>query len=259
VSAPLKLITIGFSHYCEKARWALDRTALEYREDDHVPLFHWRATYGAGGKRTVPVLATPDRVLNESSEILRYCDEQLPPERRLFPQDAGGCAEVEALVADFDRGLGPAVRRWLYFHLLPERAVATALLTCTGPGWERSLTRGAFPVMRALMRRGLKIDAASAERSRQRIEATFAAVEARLADGRRFLVGDRFSAADLTFAALASVLLQPKERGFPVPDAAQRVPAVAEAIAAAKSRPAGRFIARMYAEQRPPTRGGLQR
>jgi glutathione S-transferase len=258
VNAPLRLITIGFSHYCEKARWAVDRTELEYREDDHVPLFHWRATLGSGAKRTVPALVMPGRVLKESNDILRFCDEQLAPERRLFPEDAAARAEVEALVADFDRGLGPAIRRWLYFHLLPDRSVASELLTSTGPGWERSVTRTLFPVMRAMMRRGMKVDAAGAARSWQRVAATFDAVDARLADGRRYLVGDRFSAADLTFAALASVLVGPKERGFPVPDAGTRIPAIAAEIAAAKARPCGRFIARIYAEERPPARG-LQR
>ena len=258
MNTPLRLITIGFSHYCEKARWAVDRTELEYREDDHVPLFHWRATLGSGAKRTVPALVMPGRVLKESNDILRFCDEQLAPERRLFPEDVAARAEVEALVADFDRGLGPAIRRWLYFHLLPDRSVASELLTSTGPGWERSVTRTLFPVMRAMMRRGMKVDAAGAARSWQRVAATFDAVDARLADGRRYLVGDRFSAADLTFAALASVLVGPKERGFPVPDAGTRIPAIAAEIAAAKARPCGRFIARIYAEERPPARG-LQR
>mgnify|MGYP001462179660 CR=1 FL=1 len=71
MSAVLRLITIGFSHFCEKARWALDRTALEYSEDDHVPLFHWRASFGAGGTRTVPVLVTPGRVLKDS-KLVRF-------------------------------------------------------------------------------------------------------------------------------------------------------------------------------------------
>ena len=33
------LITIPLSHYCEKARWALDRVALSYREEPHAPRF----------------------------------------------------------------------------------------------------------------------------------------------------------------------------------------------------------------------------
>ena len=258
MSGPLRLITIGFSHYCEKARWALDRAGLEYREDDHAPLLHWRASLGAGGKRTVPVLVTPSGVLPESNAILRFADEPLPPARRLFPADPEARAEVDALVADFDRGLGPAVRRWLYFHVMQDSQVARELLSCTGPRWERRATRVMFPVMRAVMKRGLKIEPEASERSRQRVESTLAAIDARLADGRRFLVGDRFSAADLTFAALGGILAQPAGLGFPTPASCARIPAIAAAITAMRARPAGRFIARMYAEERPPPRG-LQR
>jgi glutathione S-transferase len=248
---PLRLITIGFSHYCEKARWALDRAGLEYREDDHVPLLHWRVSLGAGGGRTVPVLVTPDRVLRESNDILRFADEHTPPARRLFPEDAASRADVEVLVADFDRGLGPAVRRFLYFHLLQRRDAAVDLLACTGPRWERGLVRRIFPVMAAMIKRGLKITPEAAERSRGRVESTLAAVEARLADGRRYLVGDTFTAADLTFASLGAILVLPAQYGHPVPESAGQLASLAEVLAAARARPAGRFIARMYEEERP--------
>lgn len=252
---PLRLITIGFSHFCEKARWALDRTAVEYREEDHVPLLHWRASLGAGGGRTVPVLVTPAAVLRESNEILRFADQQLPPERRLFPEEAALRAEVEQLVADFDRGLGPAARRFLYYHLMQRREVVAELLACTGPQWERRVVRRVYPLFVALMRRGLKIDAKGMERSRAKLMATLEAVEQRLADGRRFLVGDRFSAADLTYAALGAVLVVPPEYGFAVPERVGEVTPLAALAEEVRARPAGQFIARMYAEERPPARG----
>ena len=252
---PLRLITIGFSHFCEKARWALDRTAVEYREEDHVPLLHWRASLGAGGGRTVPVLVTPGKVLRESTDILRFADEQLPAERRLFPEEPGARAEVEQLVAEFDRGLGPAVRRFLYFYLMQHRDVVVELLACTGPRWERGVVRRTYPMFKALMRRGLKIDAAGAERSRVKLLATLDTVEQRLADGRRYLVGDRFTAADLTFASLGAVMVIPPEYGFALPEVAGQVTALAEMAAAVRARPAGQFIARIYAEERPAVRG----
>jgi len=259
-SAPLRLITIGFSHYCEKARWALDRSALVYREEDHVPLFHWRGSLAAGGGRTVPVLVTPSAVLRESTQIVRFVDEHLPPDLRTIPEDEAQRAEVMQWVEDLDRGLGPAVRRYIYFHLLRDREAIVELLSSTGPTWERKLARVMFPVIRAGIVRGLKITPDSAERSRQRIDSTFAAVAARLADGRRFLVGDRFSAADLTLAALASPLIQPVQpvqpvhAGFDRPTRSASIPGVAAAVAAARATPAGQHILRMYAEQRPPVR-----
>ncbi len=257
MSAALRLITIGFSHFCEKARWALDRTELAYREEDHVPLLHWPARLVAGGGRTVPALVTPAGVVRDSSDIVRYADEHLPAARRLIPEDAAQREEVLATMAELDRGLGPAVRRWLYFHVTQHDAALVRLLTCTGPRWERRVTRVVYPAIRAVIRRGLKIDAASAERSRQRMEASFAAVDERLADGRRFLVGDRFSAADLTFAALGGILVQPRGLPFAVPEPTG-VAAIDAAVVATRARPSGRFIERLYAEERPAPRG-LQR
>ena len=36
----LRLVTIPISHYCEKARWALDRAGIPYREERHVQGIH---------------------------------------------------------------------------------------------------------------------------------------------------------------------------------------------------------------------------
>ena len=53
-----RLLTIPISHFCEKARWALDRAGIEYVEQPHVQLVHIFAARLAGGGRTVPVLVT---------------------------------------------------------------------------------------------------------------------------------------------------------------------------------------------------------
>src|SRR5688572_12127115 len=96
-----RLITFRPSHYCEKARWALDRAGIPYREESHVPVFSWLATFRAGARRTVPALVTTGRVIPDSTDILRWVDEQTGG--TLFPD-----AESAALENDFDRGLGPA-------------------------------------------------------------------------------------------------------------------------------------------------------
>ena len=116
----LRLVTIPISHYCEKARWALERAGIPYREERHVQGIHRFAARRAGGGQTVPVLVTPEGSIGESEEILRWADERTPPERRLFPSDPTERAEVEALSRRFDERLGPRGRRFMYVKMLAQ-------------------------------------------------------------------------------------------------------------------------------------------
>src|SRR5437764_9350523 len=107
----LRLITIPISHYCEKARWALDRGGIAYREERHVQGIHRWAARRAGGGLTVPVLVTPDGVLRESRDILVWVDGRIATEQRLFPEEPAAREEVERLCRRFDDELGPKGRR----------------------------------------------------------------------------------------------------------------------------------------------------
>ena len=44
----LRLITIPISHFCEKARWALELAGLPYREEPHLQVIHSVHTWWAG-------------------------------------------------------------------------------------------------------------------------------------------------------------------------------------------------------------------
>lgn len=67
-----RLLTIPISHFCKKARRALDRAGVGYVEERHVQGIHRIAARRAGGGTTVPVLVTEDGVFAESEVILRY-------------------------------------------------------------------------------------------------------------------------------------------------------------------------------------------
>ena len=83
-----RLLTIPISHFCEKARWALERAGIEYDEERHVQGVHRVVSLRAGGSGTLPVLIAEDGVFTESEDILRWADARLEPEQRLFPDDA---------------------------------------------------------------------------------------------------------------------------------------------------------------------------
>jgi len=244
----VRLITIPFSHYCEKARWALERCNIAYEEEGHLPLFHYIANRRAGAARTVPVVIDGDTTLTDSTHIVAWADARTPG--TLLPI---GDARREALALedDFDRKLGPATRRWAYFHMLPRRDLGH-MLTRGVPRWEALALTATRPLTIALLKRGLKINAAGAERSREKIEEVFARVADKLADGRRYLAGDRFSIADLTLASLASPVLLPREHPFGLPTPDELPPAAREQVERWRESPAGRHAQRIYTEHRTP-------
>ena len=71
MSAPYRIMTIGPSHYCEKARWALDFFGVSYDEEPHPPIIHRGWSLRTGGGRTVPILYAGERVIGDSTDILR--------------------------------------------------------------------------------------------------------------------------------------------------------------------------------------------
>ena len=82
------------------------------------------------------------------------------------------------------------------------------------------------------------------------IDRVFEDIAARLAGGRRYLVGDRFTAADLTLAALAAPALLPAGYGVRLPEPSGTSPAIAELVLRLRASPAGEHALRMYREHR---------
>jgi len=242
-----RLITIPFSHYCEKARWALEVAGIAFEEEGHLPMFHYQATLRAGAGRTVPALIHDGKVIPDSTPIVAYADGLRPGS--LYPTDPARRDEALAVEDELDRHLGPATRRWSYFHLLDRKDLDQVILQDV-PRWEAIAFKAARPVALALIKRGLKVDAAGAERSRAKIDEAFSAVGAQLGDGRRYLIGDHFTVADLTFASLAAPILLPAQYGGSLPSLDVYPSAARAQIETWRRSPPGQFGLRIYAEHR---------
>lgn len=245
---PARFITIPLSHYCERARWALDRVGLPYREEAHAPLFHRIATMrNAGG--TVPVLVQGAERFVDSGAILRHANDWGGGDA-LYPRDQGLRREVDSLEQTFTLELGPHVRRWAYAHLLGETRLIREVWSRAIPPFEARLVPLLVPIARRVVRAGYRISPASAGRSLERIRGLFREVDERLRDGRSALVGDRFGAADLTFASLAAPMLFPPGCRAVLPDL-DRVPEVMRSeVFRLRESAAGEFVLRVYREQR---------
>ena len=242
----LRLITIPISHFCEKARWALDRTGLPYREEAHVQGVHRIAARHAGGGSTVPVLVTAAGVIGESQEILAWADERMAPELRIRPNDP----DVAALCARFDEVLGPAARRLIYVHMLDQRPLVLEYNDQGVPAWEHRLVRHGWGQLTRFLRRVLGIVPGIEVQDEQTVFAEFDHVAGLLADGRPYLCGERFTAADLTFAALSSAVTVPPQYGVRLPQPDVLPPATAELVRRAREHPAGRHAMRLFEHER---------
>lgn len=246
----LRLITIPISHYCEKARWALDRSGLPYREDRHVQGVHRVVARRAGGGTTVPVLVTREGVLGESELILDWVDKRLPAQQRLFPAERDAREAVLRLCRRFDAGLGPRGRRVMYVHMLAQRDLALRFNNQGVPPWEDRAVRWGWPLMAGFVRHALGIRPGIDAEDERVVWREFDFVAQTLADGGPYLCGERFTAADLTFAALSASLVIPPDYGVPLPQPDVLPPATATLVRRAREHPAGAFALKLIAEHR---------
>jgi glutathione S-transferase len=244
------LVTIPISHFCEKARWALERAGLEYTEQRHIQIVHIAAARRAGGGRTTPVLKTPEGSFGDSTAILRYADDHGPPQLRLYPRDDPARAEVIALEHRFDAVLGPESRRWLYHEVFKDARRFASYNLAGVPAWERRIFPFVLVPAMAVIRSRLNITDATAAEALRLVDQELDFVAGLLADGRRYLVGDRFSAADLAFAALSAPLIVPLQYGTQLPQPDVMPASMGEHVRAWREHPAGAFALRMFAQER---------
>jgi glutathione S-transferase len=118
------------------------------------------------------------------------------------------------------------------------------------PKFEALALKATRPIAVRVLERQLKIDDAGIERSRLVIEDTFDRIAKHLADGRRYLIGDAFSVADLTFASLAAPILLPDKHPTKMPTLGEYGDATRAQITKWRETPAGELGMRLYRDHR---------
>ena len=238
-----RLITIPISHFCEKARWALDRAGIEYVEERHVQGISRVYSKRAGGTGTTPVLDTGTGSLIDSDDILAY---------------AGGLRtedpEVRRVCRWLDLNLGIPDRRLIYAGILPHKDQMLAFNNAGVPAWESRTMHLLWPAIAPWAVKQLGVGEGTAERDEALTLHAFDIVAGWLSDGRAFLCGDTFTAADLTFAALSAAVTAPPQYGTPLPQPEEAPENVGGLVGRFRAHPAGQFALRMYREQRPAPR-----
>ncbi len=234
------------SHYNEKARWALDYKGVAHARRSLLPGLHIPRVLWMTGQKSMPVVVLNGRAIADSTRIIGALEDAYP-DPPLYPHDSGARQRALELEEFFDEELGPHIRRAVFYDLLPDADYTSALMTVECPPVTRTLYRMIFPAVRAIMRTDMRIDEKSAALGRARVLAALDRIEAELQPSG-YLVGDRFSVADLTAAALLSPLVQPHEYPYALPGPLPEP--VASFRAALAARAGFQWAAEMYRRHR---------
>src|SRR5262245_13737093 len=205
----IQLYQFPFSHFCEKARWALDYKSIAYRPVNLLPGFHMRVMRKLAPKTCLPVLRDEGTVVQDSAAIIDYLDRKYPI-RSLTPGDPKAAREAKEWEQYFDEEIGVTLRLWFYYHTLADRSLALGYLLQDAAWHKRPLFLLVYPKLRQAMMEFMNIDGESAKQAEERLRAAFERLDSAL-DGRRFLVEDCFSRADLTACALLSPCCLPDD------------------------------------------------
>jgi glutathione S-transferase len=234
------------SHFNEKARWALDFKRVPHIRHSLVPGFHVGTVKKMTGKTHVPVLKLNGKVVSDSSKIIDAL-ESAYPDPALYPATAEERRRALELEDYFDEELGPYIRRWMFFVILPYPEFVRALFVSHASRAVQLAHRAMSPLIGTLMRKQMNITPASAEIARHKtIEAMDRLTKELGPSG--YLVGDRFTVADLTAAALLSPLVRPPEfpykASMPLPEPGVKV---RESVS---NHPAFEWTLKIYREHR---------
>jgi glutathione S-transferase len=218
------------SHYNEKARWALDYKGVAHVRRSLPPPSHQPIARKLTGTETFPVLVLDEEAIGDSTRIIAEL-ERRHPEPPLYPSDPGEAERALALEDFFDEELGPYSRMLLMHHVLPDGGLFLEVFAPGHRGPRRALARATFPVVRRQVNATFGIDERSVADAFGKLRAAGERFRAELQPSG-YLVGDRFTVADLTLAALLAPVLAPEQ--FPYPQAQRghpRLAPVREALA----------------------------
>lgn len=243
---------ITISHFSEKARWALDYKSIAYRlrapvPGAHIPVALWLTR---GRHYTLPVLDLGGERIGDSTAIIAALEER-HPEPALHPRAPAQRRRALALEEWFDEELGPYIRRFVFHHLGrdPERFAEIGARAAPRAFRWMGPAGAAYARMLTDLRYGARSDDA-ADAACAKIIAALDRLEAELG-GNDYLVGDSFSVADLTAAALLYPLVRPPQAYVTI----DRMPEPVERLRAQlRDRPAYRWVEETFRRHRHPAK-----
>lgn len=243
------LYIFAISHFCEKARWALDYLDIAHKIRYVAPGINREIAKKLGAPATsLPILEAGEHVVQGSAAIIDWADSTLATSsKHLTPNTAReDCVGLEKRLDDV---VGIHARRYYYSEAMVDYPkTVRPIFTRDTPILHKLLVRWKWNVIRKLMIERMDLGPEQREESRRIVEGELNWLDGLLSDGRKFLVGDHFSRADITAASLLAPLVMPKEH--PTYAHLRLPPLLAAEVANWEGRPIIEWIRAIYREYR---------
>ena len=195
-----------YSHFNEKARWALAFKNIPHQRRSHLPGPHMIELKRLSGQTQTPVLTVDGEVIAGSAAIIDFLEAN-HPEPALYPKDPSRREEALSIQRTFDAEVGPATRTALFSVLVNEGGYLTRMFARDANPVSSLLYWVTFPLARGLIARANGVT--DPDNVTRAFETTRRALD-QVAEQTRetgYLCGAEFSVADLTAAALLAPLL----------------------------------------------------
>jgi len=200
VETPVELHQFSHSHYNEKVRWTLDYKGIPHVRICYIPGPHAPQIKKMTGQTETPVLRVDGRAIHGSASIIDFVEQRFPTPA-LYPAEAAARNDALAVQAKLDAELGTQVRLAVFDAVIDDARFVAATFASEKAAWKRKAYEAAFPVIRNVMKKSMDITPENGRRARERVEALLDWL-AEKSSATGYLVGDSFSVADLTAAAL---------------------------------------------------------
>lgn len=239
---------LDISHFNEKARWALDYKRIPHERRSVFPgLQELRARMLRGGTTTLPVIEVDGTRIGDSTRIIEELERRWP-DPPLYPSDLGQREKALEIEDFFDEHCAHELRRVMFDPLLehPE-------LMAEATGTDRRRGGGAmkivYPVVNRAVRHKYEVSPERAAEARDAVLAAMDRIEGELGPSG-YLVGDSFTVADLTAAAIFSPFVCPPEFPYHQVERDRWPEDLKRWSEPLTERPAFKYVLDMYARHR---------
>jgi glutathione S-transferase len=203
------------SNYNEKARWALDYKRVPHVRRAVTPGRHRAVARELTGGTTFPILVLNGEAIGDTTPIIAAL-ERLHPDPALYPSDRQARRRALQLEEYFDEQLGPQARLLAVHHMLADAGLFLGAFAPDLVGGRRLVARATFPRLARRMRTSMEIDERTVERAFEKVRAAGDRFRTELGPSG-YLVGESFTVADLTLAALVAPVVAPEQFPYPQP------------------------------------------